>query len=233
MLDRNKIIQQAYDECLKEMYKKAQPSVDLEQLMKDLKDGKIDEKEVPIYQRYYLSQKEFEYIRDKYIDAYCLKEHWIPNIETLEEYLIKGGTKDKWIERDGAGYRGYEKVAPIKNQIIEILNDQLETGNRSEILCDKITSVIMNTISDCKNFYKFDKEKSDFICSITLGASPTSNSQDVIDYWKSQGIDIKIEERNPLLFWEMDYYGENFEEVMETEYGKDWKTIWKYKLKNE
>ena len=77
-----------------------------------------------------------------------------------------------------------------------------------------------------KTFIDFYREESSFDCSIALGPSPCSNAETVIEYWKSQGVDIKIEERNPLLFWDMDYYGDSFEEVMEDEYGKDWKEYW-------
>jgi hypothetical protein len=45
------------------------------------------------------------------------------------------------------------------------------------------------------------------------------------EYWKSQGVDLDIEIRNPLLFWDQDYYGDSFEEVMEEDYGeKVWST---------
>ncbi len=223
MLNRETVIKQAFHDCMEEMYAKAQPSADYDTLIELVKKGVISESETPIYQRYYLSQKEFEYIRNKYIEAYGLKSHWKSDIELLEEYLKKGGTKDTWIKQeDGPGHRGYETVVPLEEQIRNLTNNSKE-----------ITDIVFANITDCKNFYRFDREESDFSYSVTLGASPTSNPQSVIDYWKSQGIDIVIEERNPLLFWEMDYYGEDFEEVMENDYGPDWKTIWKYKLKNE
>ena len=88
-----------------------------------------------------------------------------------------------------------------------------------------------------KEFYRFNREENSFSTSIALGASPTSNPESVKEYWKSQGIDIEIEERNPLLFWERDYYGDEFEEVMEDEYGEDWKEQfdkqWKDKIRKE
>ena len=70
-----------------------------------------------------------------------------------------------------------------------------------------------------------------------LGASPNSNSKAVVEYWKSKGIDIVIEERNPLLFYEQDYYGDEFEEEMIDEYGENWKEIrdkeWKLQKEKE
>lgn len=232
MLDRNKVIQKIYDECLAEMYAKAQPSVDYWQLIDDVKTGKISKGET-VYDRYYLSKEEFDHILNKYVQSYKMEETWKPNIELLEQYLTEGGTKDKYIEshtdEDGhyhPGYRGYEKVKPIKEQIENILNDEFASGEVSpfvkDAIRDKIVESVMNTINDCKEFYRFDREESSFKASIALGPSPTSNKDTVIEYWKSQGIDIEIVERNPLLLWEHDYYGDNFEEMMIDEYGDDW-----------
>jgi hypothetical protein len=232
MLNREKIIDRAYYECLKEMYAKSQPSVDYDQLLSDFKEGRIGKDEC-VYERYYLSYDEFKYILNKYIDSYGMKEHWNEDITILEEYLNNGGTKDKYIEsytdEDGfrhSGYRGYEKVKPIKEQIREIIIDEIGEGDISEKIINRVDKVVMDTISDCKDFYRFDREESNFSCSVALGSSPSSNPSTAIEYWKSQGVDIEIVERNPLLLWERDYYGDEFEEVMVDEYGKDWEKIW-------
>ena len=242
MLVRENILEQAYTECMAEMYAKAQPSADYYQLIEDAKNGKIG-KDEKVYERYYLSQAEFEHIRNKYIEAYGLIEKWRPNIELLEQYLTEGGTKDKYIKSHTdeygyhPGYRGYEKVKPIKEQIEQIINDVFASGEVSpfvkDSLRDKIVETVMNTISDCKEFYRFDREESQFSASIALGASPCTNKDTVIEYWKSQGIDIEIEERNPLLIWERDYYGDEFEEVMIDEYGDDWKEQFDQKWEEE
>lgn len=242
MLDREQIIQEAYERCMEEMYLKAQPSVDFKQLIKDIKDGKIeDSKENPVYDRYYLSFDEYNHIKEKYMKAYRLNEEWSSNIDVLEDYLNNGGTKDKYIksytDEDGRyhpGYRGYENVAPIKEQILNILNIHLGNGNYSGVLCDEIVSTIMNTVKNCKDFYRFDREHSTFSVSLSLGAVPTSNKKTVEEYWQSHGMpDFKIKERNPLLLWEYDYYGDEFEEVMKDEYGVNWEQEWDDKWKAE
>ena len=239
MLDRKEILERAYHDCMAEMYAKAQPPGDYDWYIEDVKAGRIG-KDERVYERHYLSQEEFEHIRDKYMDAYGIKEHWHPNIEVLEDYLNNGGTKDKYIpervDEDGfrhPGYRGYENVKPIKEQIREIIINELGEGNVSEKIIDSINNTVMNTISDCKNFYRFDRERSEFSCSVALGASPTFNPNEAIEYWKSQGVDIKIKERNPLLIWERDYYEDEFENVMVDEYGEDWKEIFDKKWEEE
>lgn len=224
-MDRREMLSRAVTDCMREMYAKAQPSIDYDELVEKVKSGEItDTNENPVYNRHYLSMQEFDYIREKWAEAYGLKPTWKPNIELLEDYLKNGGTKDKYIpdRMDKTGfvhpsYRSYEKVKPLIEQLSQ------EIGEES---AQKAHRIVMDTIEECKDFYKFDQEYSDFCCSVALGASPTSNPNTVIKYWAERGITIEIEERNPLLFWEMDHYGDEFEEVMEEEYGKDWKKIW-------
>lgn len=231
---RDKVIEQAFHDCMKEMYAKAQPSLDYDLATEQIKSGEmVDTKEDPVYGRHYLSHDEFKYILDKYIDGYNIKSKWLDYVGMVEKYLTKGGTKDKYIERDGdnPGYRGYEEVAPIREQIQNILKES--TGNDSDELTNKIVECVLNTISDCKKFYKFDTENSQFSMSVALGHSPSSSLEKVQKYWNDKGVDIKIVERNPLLMWDRDYYGDKFEEVMEEEYGKDWEKIWDDKWKDD
>ena len=226
MLDRDIIIKRAIDECMEEMYQKAQPSASYKELVEKVKAKDIyDSHEDPIYDRYYLSLKEFDYIKNKYSEAYGFKPHWKEDIEVLEEYLNKGGNKDKYIpttmEEDGSihpGYRSYEKVKPLRSQIYELIAD--------EDVANKVTDLVFNTIKECKDYYKFDKTQEIFDFHICLGASPTSNKEAVKKYWESQGKSVEIEDRNPLLLWDIDYYGSEFEEVMLDEYGPDWKEFW-------
>jgi hypothetical protein len=68
-LSRRDILQKAYDECMTEMYAKAQPSADYNKIIEDLRNGVSDDsQDDPIYQRHYLSHEEFNYIKDKYIE---------------------------------------------------------------------------------------------------------------------------------------------------------------------
>ena len=235
MLDREEILKRAYHECLTEMYAKSQPSVDYNQLLEDAKNGKIG-KDDAVYERYYLSHEELKYILKKYTDAYNIKSHWVDDIELLERYIEEGGVKDKYIEAHTdeygyhPGYRGYEDVDTLKNQIYKHLIDNKIDDKH---LANGIYEVVKETIENCKHYYAFDREESSFQCSVVLGPSPSSNKDAVKAYWKEQGVDIEIQERNPLLLWEMDYYGDEFEEVMGEEYGKDWKTYWDKKLEEE
>lgn len=233
MIDRDIIISRAIDECVEEMFLKAQPSVSLKELVEKVKSGEIeDSRENPIYTRHYLSQKEFEYIKNKYAEAYDLKPHWTEHIKLLEEYLMKGGHKDFYVpetmEEDGSihpGYRSYKEVKSLKEQLKTIIIDDKKV--------DEVVNLVMSNIKDCKEYYRFDRDYQQFAFSVCLGCSPTSNKETVEKYWESQGTSITIEERNPLLLWDMDYYGSEFEEAMQEEYGDNWKEFWQERLKEK
>ena len=236
MLDRKEILERAYDECMTEMYAKAQPSVDYHQLLEDFKSGKLTESDKdPIYGRHYLSYEEFHYILKKYIDAYNIKCEWNFHLDIVEGYFTGRGNKDVWIpdeiDNDGkiirTGHRSFENVPHIKDTIRFKLNSYLDDSNVLRDITKDITKEVLSYIDNCKNYYRFDREEQGFSASVALGCSPTSNKEQVIEYWKAQGIDVKITDRNPYLFWDMDYYGDDFVEYMVEEYGKGWvKKTW-------
>ena len=228
---REKIIEQAYNECLQEMYAKAQPPADFKKLVEDVKEGKItDTDKEPIYSQHYLSHEEFEYIRNKYIEAYGLKNNWEPHINIVKGYFIGEGKKDIWVEGKTdingikhSGYRSYENVPHIKETVSKILKEEL--GEDNELIAKKISHTIIQYIDNCKEYYNLDVEKQSFSASIALGCSPSSNKDSVIEYWKKQGKEFEIKEKNPDLLWDMDYYGDEFEEVMIDTYGENWEEI--------
>lgn len=219
MLDRKEVLKRAIHDCFTEMYEKAQPSISFDQIIQEFKDGKRS-KDENFFEHHYLSKEEFDYIVDKYREAYNITPHWKEDVEVVEEYLTKGGHKDKYIpekkDADGfvhPGYRSYEEVPPLKELILQYLSKHTESVIK-EGLAEDITNIVMNTIKDCKNYYRFDNEDSSFRVTTALGASPTSDPVRVKKFWKEKtGEDFKIEERNPKLFWyqDMGYDDEDME----------------------
>ena len=72
------------------------------------------------------------------------------------------------------------------------------------------------------------------------GATPddsnvSENNKGLSQAISSQNVDGNLIglNRNPLLFWDRDYYGDDFEEVMKDAYGKDWEKYWDDKWKKE
>lgn len=222
MRTREDILEQACLECLAEMYNKAQPSLDFKQYYQDVKSGKIDKND-KVYERHYLSSDEINYIVNKYIELYAIDNQWIEHADLVFNYLKNGGIK-VIIEKDTKEYVNQDPLNDVIKQIL-INHDVLD----SELLEDLVDSVF-NIIRNCKSFYRLDKELQSFKQIIYLGASPCSNKESVIQYWSNKGIDVTIEDRNPLLLWEMDYYGEEFEDFMIGEYGEDWKDYWNKQL---
>ena len=243
MKTRDDIIKEAIHECYKEMYAKSQPSVDYDELVEKFRTGEITENpgEPPIHSRYYLSMDEFVYIRDKYIKMYRLENLWVSNVNFLKQNFTEGGYKDVYIpekiDENGnihPGYRATEDVPNLKDVFLNVLDKEMHFGNAlREPIAEKLYNVVLETIDNYRDFYRFDREEEKFGYAVALGASPTSNKNTVIEYWKTQGVDIEIKDKNPLLLWEMDYYGENFEEVMEEDYGKDWEKDWSERYETE
>ncbi len=242
ILDRELVLSKAVDDCRREMFAKAQPSADYDNLIAEYKAGKIDEeKDGPVYNRHYLSMEEYIYILDKYLDAYRIKSEWKEDVGVVEEYLKEGGSKDKYIDEHTdengdwhPGYRGYEKVKPIKEQILYELYKWLDNDNQCEGCAEAITKIVMDTIDTCKNFYNFNMDECKFRNTMAFSATPTSNAETVKKWWKDHyDVDIEIEERNPLLLWEYENYGDEIDEIMSEEYGDNWKEIWDKKWKDQ
>lgn len=179
MITRKDILKKAVEECMIEFYKYAQPAGGYQEFKDILEHKYKDSREDPLYGRYYLSEENLKYIINMFCDAYNIKDHWNSNIELLLRNLREGGHNEEYIkdENHPYGYRTFKEVPSLK----EIIPD-----------FQKVIDIIENY----KNFYKFDREESQFKCTILLGASPTSNKQAVIDYWKKKGVNIEINDFN-------------------------------------
>ena len=116
MLIRIDILSEAIHKCLVEMYKWAQPAINLDKL---IADGYKDSKEDPLYKKHYLSEKNFIYLRDIYKDAYGITDNWNDTFELLIDYLVKGGTEDDYrpATKDRPAYRDYKKVPALDTLI--------------------------------------------------------------------------------------------------------------------
>ena len=166
-VDNDNVIRECIINCLHEMYKWAQPSLNFKDYYKKLQNNEVtDDEKSPLYEHHYLSYDNF-------------KPYWKTHCEVVKDYLLKGGHRDTYIEgKDGMpGYRGSEETLPITSFLNK--NDS-----------DKIAKLL----DDCTNFYRFDRNYDGVSSSISLGPSPTCNKETVIKYWKSQGKDITIDD---------------------------------------
>lgn len=191
MLDRTEIIRRAIDECLTEMYAKAQPSADWHEYVRKAERGEIGKDEL-IYERHYLCESQLNYIVNKYKKAYRFVNEWESNIDFLIKCLKESGLKDCWIDSPDGGYRSAEKTPT--------LNDLIGEDNANKVL---------ELIENLKDFYHFDNDEGKFSFNVYLGCSPTSNADSVREYWKSQGVNVEIDETELTEddYWEIDEYG--------------------------
>lgn len=226
MLDRRQIIQQAYTECMREMYAKAQPSADYDAIVAGVKDGTIEDSDKdPVYARYYLSEEEFKYILNKYIKAYGMERKWRSYTGIVDTYFKGGGHRNVCVNH----CKELICVPHIKKAFAEEIYDNFGNilGEDTEKLSEILSNKVFEYLQWCVDFYRVDREADSFSASVALGCSPTSNPTSVIEYWAKRGIDIDIEWRNPLLLWKMDECGDEFEEYMVEEYGDGWEKYWK------
>lgn len=189
--NEEKILKEAVDRCLEEMYYFAQPSVEN---MKEAIEKEGDSEEEPFFQKHYLSSEDCKYILNKYINIYHLNEGFKNDCNIIIEDMLEGcySCKEEKNEND----------VPVR----------LKLPKLSELIGEDNTNKVIDFIRDRQNFYRFDRFHSQFYFTI-INVSPMSNKEKVIDYWKSKGIDITIEDRDPEYNYERFYLGYTEEEI--------------------
>ena len=221
ILNRDSLINKAIKECLNEMYIKSQPSISFYDIIEKSKNGEISKDDI-IYERHYLSNEEYEYILNKYIEAYGFEPVWREYVDVVKEYLEKGGNKDKYVkerkDKNGnyhPGYRSYAKVPPLKKQIYKIIYGEYDgNGEIAEEVTNKIVNKVFELISNCQNYYRFGThDYSKFTFNVS-NYGPCTNKDTVKKYWESKGVHFEFEDRttDPDELWEIDNYGHILEE---------------------
>ena len=154
-MTRKDVIERAIEECVNEMYTKAQPSITLEGLKKLYKE----DPDACWYDYFYLNHKEADDIIEKYIAAYRIRNEFHDDMDTVRKYLRDGGTKDKYIiPEDGSpGYRGYEKTPKL-----------------SELIGEEAAQKALELIDECDRFFNPNREESGFKFNVSNFA-PTCN----------------------------------------------------------
>ena len=160
-MNRNEVLGKAVEECLKEMYSFVQPPVEWEDFIQQNKEWK--EGNPKPYEFYYLPKEVFNEILESYIYSYNIRSQFSDCLELLEDYF-NNPSKDKYDEKMG---RTIEHFTPL----IKIIGEE----NYKKVL---------DYIKEAKKFYKDNHELNSFNMSICLGASPSSNQEEVIKNWK-------------------------------------------------
>ena len=175
MVNRREIVSKAIQECLTELYKWAQPSIDFNTISKLLENkatrGFVDNEQDSLYKRHYISDANLKYIIKCYKEAYKIGSDFQEYINLLIKYITDSkSVKDVYIpgNDERPGYRSYESIKTLQ----EITKDS-----------DKV----LELIDTCKRFYNIDVENNQFSWAIYLGCSPSSNKEEVEKYWHEHG----------------------------------------------
>lgn len=180
--------------CLDEMYQASQPPISWKELLEKQKQHPTEQ----IFNQHYLSQEESNYIIDKYIDLYNLKDPFKDYCDLLIRDL-DGCNKSIYVEGDGnkPGYRSYEKVPSLAESI----------GKEN-------LQKVKNFIEMRKYFYRFNGAAENFRFNI-WNMAPCTNKEIVINYYLSKGTPINITETPKEYFYEKYYLGASEEEIKE------------------
>ena len=231
MFTRNKVLSNAVDECIKELYSFVQPSIDWDEFVKENKiyseRYKKWEKERNSnpefigksitecigprpYEFYYLPKDIMKDICDSYVHAYRMdiKQEFLDNIKVLKDYCKKP-IVDKWIEGENGfpGHRGYEHPDNLEKEINKLLCKQFNSPELSGI-SNKVQDKFFEFLDMAGNFFEWNSDLNSFNVSVYLGPSPNSNKQAVIENWKKyRNQDIKINEKEI----KENYYGEELD----------------------
>lgn len=189
-ISRNEMISRAIHECLCEMYRNAQPPLDFNKYYEEHCDSS-EQNEDNFFDRHYLSEAEHQYIIEKYIDAYRMNSDFYDDCDAIMKWF-KNATVRKYIkenEDDDYGTRRYEDLPDLES-----------------IIGSNAYSEVIKYIECAKNFYRWS-EGADKLRWAIFCYGPSSNPEAVKKYWKEQGKDIEIIERDPNYFYERYYEG--------------------------
>lgn len=208
-MSRRELIQKAVKDCLNEMYYRAQPSADFNEYLRLGKEGKISRDE-NVWMHHYLSKEYYDYIIEKYINAYRLNNEWKSDIDFLVKDLKEGCIVDKYIheytDENGnyhPGHRGYDERKPLKDRLQDIVKD-IYGEEKSDEAAQRLSEEVFDYIENRKNFYRFDREEDDFRWTVGNYAPSSINKDKVIEYWKSKGQQIDINDIDPRTFYMID-----------------------------
>ena len=190
---KSKILDEAIESCIREMYRFSQPSADYDKLKEYAKEHPEEEKEFPTFKRYYLSTEQFKYILNKYANAYNLIPEWKNNIETIKYDFETGSYKEEY-KKDSYG---------------EMVSEYISTPPLYERIGVENTKKVLEMMNEIEQYHKRDMDARYFSSAISLGHSPSSNLKEVKEYWKNRGVEIDFEERNceEDVFYDMDAFG--------------------------
>ena len=215
-MTRNEVLTQACEQCLKELYSKAQPSITWEEFeeenkiyIKKYREWQRAEREgnhIDLtkycgprpYEFYYLPKNIFKDICDSYVDAYRIdsQKNLLDIIEVLKNYcnnpIIDIYEKDE----DGIGHRSYMHPDNLEKELYQTLKEYFDDSETDpNAVAKELQNKFFEFLNMAGDFYNWNYDLNSFNTTVYLGASPCSNKETVINNWKQyRNKDIEIDE---------------------------------------
>lgn len=208
-MTRHEVLQQACNQCMKELYEHVIPHTTWKQFKKECEEYSKRYKEWESkcntewkgksitecigpkpYEFYYLPKEILDDICNSYVYAYKLdaKQELLDTICILKNYC-KEPIVDKYIEgelrEDGTkwpGHRGYEHPNNLKEELTEMFNPIRDCDGIE--MAVKAQDKFFEFLDMAGNFFSWNRELNSFNATVYLGPSPNSNRNTVIENWK-------------------------------------------------
>lgn len=232
MVTRDDVLSRAADDCMKELYSLAQPSIDWDEFIKENKiyserynKWEKERNSNPEYigksitecigprpfEFYYLPSDILKDVVDNYVRAYKIdsQQELLDTIEILKNYC-KEPIVDKWIEgedENDPGHRGYYHPDNLEKEIQKLIQEY-DSSDVSKEISEKCCNKFFEFLDMAGKFFSWNRDLNAFYTTVYLGCSPNSNKKAVIENWKKyRKQDIEINEEQ----MKKNYYGEELD----------------------
>ena len=143
MKTRKEVLEQAFDECIREMYLRSDPPVDINEI--DFSTFKDDAKN-PFRSQHLIDSDQFDEVLEDTMYAYGIRDDFHDNLELIKQELEKGPQ---------LRLSKYDQLDPL-----------------SEVIGKEAFDVVMKYLDAISIFYRTDYEVSQFKMSVYFGPSP-------------------------------------------------------------
>ena len=173
-ITRDKIITEACTNMLKEMYRRAQPSVDITLYQECYKNGILDADKDRCYEWHYLPEQVQRQIVEDYLEAYGANDWLKRACEFLMDVFKNGGHRTAYKDIFGTGER---------------IRTSEKTEKLDELIGNENAEKVYKLMNDFMRFYRTNTDEHNI--RMTIFMCPTSNPKTVIEKW---GPDFKVDD---------------------------------------
>ena len=145
MKTRKEVLEQAFNECIQEMYLNADPPIDIVKL---IESGFKDDEKNPIRSQHLIDEDVQEDILESAMYAYGIRDDFYDHLDMIKQDLLRGPTIRK------SKYE-YENLEPLE-----------------EVIGKDNCGIVMDYLKAISEYYRRDYEVSSFRFSVLFGPSP-------------------------------------------------------------